>query len=100
MPGDIRMTEQQIQTKIIKHLEAIGAYVVKVQQATRAGVPDILCCYRGMFIAFEVKRPLCKPTALQELNISAIHSAGGVAIVAHSVDEVKKALTDLPNTQT
>jgi len=34
-------SEQDIQRKIIKYLEAKGAYVVKVISASKSGVPDI-----------------------------------------------------------
>ncbi len=58
-----------------------------------AGVPDIICCYKGRFIALEVKAPDGKPTALQEATINRIREAGGVAEVVRSVEEVKEIIT-------
>ena len=60
-----------------------------------AGLPDIVCCYKGKFVAFEVKQPKGKVTDLQRRTIEQINSAGGAAMVVRSVDEVKERLRDL-----
>lgn len=86
------MKEQNIQSKIIKYLQARGAYVINVMVASRSGVPDVLACYRGRFIAFEVKRPGQKPSALQRENIAMINQAEGMAAVVTSIAEVKAVL--------
>lgn len=84
------MAEQDIQTKIIKYLNSEGFYVVKVVSATKAGVPDILCCIYGQFVAFEVKANATKkPTPLQEYNLDKIRECGGEAFVVHSLEQVK-----------
>ena len=87
------MKEQQIQSKIIKYLKSMGAYVVKVSIATKSGVPDIICCYKGVFIAIEVKAPGGAISTLQQWNIEQIRKAGGIAIIAYSDIEVKSLLT-------
>lgn len=56
----------------------------------RAGVPDILCCVRGSFLAIELKRPGEQPTKLQTRELHAIHDAQGFAYVARTLDEVKE----------
>lgn len=58
-----------------------------------AGVPDIICCCEGKFVALEVKVPGNKPTELQKRTLEAIEAAGGVAAVVHSVDEVKAVIS-------
>ena len=85
------MKESAIQKKIKDWLESEGAYVVKVITATKAGVPDLLVCYKGLFIAIEVKTPETKNnvSALQKHNIINIHNANGYAIVAWDLDIVK-----------
>ena len=90
------MKEQDIQKKIINYLEDIGAYVVKVVSATKAGVPDLLVCYEGKFIAIEVKTPETRSnvSALQSYNLSKIENAGGYSLVAWSVEQVKEFLED------
>ncbi|MEW8997915.1 MAG: VRR-NUC domain-containing protein [Thermoanaerobacter sp.] len=60
-----------------------------------AGISDIICCYKGRFVAFEVKRPGKQLTKLQEKTIKDIQTAGGQAYVVRSVDEVKKIMEEL-----
>lgn len=54
------------------------------------GVSDIIGCIpkTGRFLAIEVKQPGGKATAEQQQFIEMINAAGGLAFVAHSVDEV------------
>jgi hypothetical protein len=61
----------------------------------QAGIPDIIACVHGRFVAFEVKRPGGRPTKLQEAALRRIGAAGGVAAVVHSVDEAREALKSL-----
>ena len=91
------MKEQDIQRKIIKYLESVGAYVVKVVASNKSGTPDILSCYRGIFLAIEVKRPETKTNVseLQEYNIKKIKEAGGVAIVSWDLDAVKAVVENI-----
>lgn len=91
------MKEQDIQRKIIKYLESVGAYVVKVVASNKSGTPDILACYRGIFLAIEVKRPETKTNVseLQEYNIKKIKEAGGVAIVSWDLDAVKAVVENI-----
>lgn len=91
------MTEQDIQRKIIKYLESIGAYVVKVVASNKSGTPDILACYRGIFLAIEVKRPETKTNVseLQIYNIKKIKEAGGIAIVSWDLDTVKATIEEI-----
>lgn len=51
----------------------------------KRGVPDRLICYRGRFIALEIKAPGGKATPWQERCIAEINAAGGVAKVVDSV---------------
>ena len=50
------------------------------------------CLCKWAVVAFEVKTPSGKTTKLQEATIRKILSAGGVAEIVHSVDEVKAIL--------
>lgn len=47
----------------------------------RSGVPDIIVCHRGRFLAVECKAGYNKTTPLQEREIAAIQKAGGAAMV-------------------
>lgn len=59
------------------------------------GIPDIICCYRGRFVAFEVKNEKGRPTKLQEAVIRKITRASGIACIVRSVEDVKAALADV-----
>ena len=57
-----------------------------------AGIPDIIVCYKGRFIALEAKVGRNKPTRLQAATIEQIRRAGGVAAVVRSVEEVEEIM--------
>ena len=88
--------EGKVKAKLKKHLDAMGIYHFSPFQAGmgRAGVPDIIGCYRGMFVAFECKAGKNKPTALQEREINAIRTAKGLAFVINedNVDNIQELL--------
>lgn len=49
----------------------------------RAGIPDIVGCVLGKFIAIECKAGKGKTTALQDRELARITEAGGFAFVAN-----------------
>ena len=57
-----------------------------------AGIPDIIVCYKGKFIAFEAKVGYNKPTELQTQTINQITRSGGLAQVVYSVDAVRETI--------
>jgi Holliday junction resolvase len=82
------MKESKKQKQMIDALEVNGCYVVKVISATKAGVLDIIFCYKGRFCSVEVKGPNGKASALQLYNRKKIIEAGGKAIIGKTVKEV------------
>lgn len=58
------------------------------------GAPDILACYRGYFLAIEVKRDLAdsKLTPSQKLQLELIQNAGGLAVVARRREDAQQAV--------
>ena len=88
------MKESNIQSSILTYLKSIGCYTVNVMKASKAGVPDILCNYKGHFIAIEVKTPTTRfdTSELQKYNLECISKSGGVGFVACSLQEVKDRL--------
>ena len=52
----------------------------------RAGVPDIICCVKGKFLAIECKAGSNGCTALQERELDAIVLHGGIAYVIREKD--------------
>ena len=61
------MTEQQIQNKKIKELEAQGYYVIKLITTNRPGIPDLIAIPPNSDVEFiEVKTPIGKVSELQK----------------------------------
>lgn len=56
-------------------------------ETARGGVPDLLFCIKGLFIAIEVKLPGKKPDKLQKEEIADIILAGGEATYCTTVPE-------------
>ena len=86
-------TEQQIQTSVIKYLESLNCYVVKIISANKSGVPDICACINGRWLSIECKRPGFQPDPLQYHHLSQIQKAGGLATWATSVTQVQDFLS-------
>lgn len=59
------------------------------------GLPDLLCCADGRFVAFEVKIPGKTATPLQAATLAAIRRAGGIAETVTSLDQVKFVLDNI-----
>jgi hypothetical protein len=60
-----------------------------------AGIPDIIACIGGRFVAFEVKVPGNKLTKLQEITLQRIKDAKGQAFKVTSAAEVAAILKEL-----
>jgi hypothetical protein len=79
------MTEQQIQAKIIKKLEAQDYYVIKLVQTNKPGIPDLIAIPRDSNVEFiEVKRPGKKPSPLQVYRMKELNEHG----IKSSVQEI------------
>ena len=89
------MKESTLQRKIISLLREQGAYVFKAvgSPLQQRGTPDLLICWRGRFIALELKRPGEKASLLQEHEMERIMLAGGKAEVVTSVEEALQCIS-------
>ena len=71
------MSEQQIQAKRIKQLEAEGYYVLKLVKTNKNGIPDILAIPPDSKVLFsEVKTPKGKVSKLQEYRLKELEGYG------------------------
>ena len=88
--------EKRVKDKVVYQLKRLGAYYFFPATGGygKSGVPDIICCYRGRFVAIECKAGNNKTTKLQEKQLEAIGEAGGVALVINedNVDTVFSTL--------
>ncbi|MCX6145715.1 MAG: VRR-NUC domain-containing protein [Candidatus Kapabacteria bacterium] len=89
------MKESDIQASILKYVKAIGGFTFKVMTANTSGIPDVICCINGKFVALEIKLPGKNATELQKYKISEIQKAGGIASVVTSLDGAKEILNSL-----
>jgi Holliday junction resolvase len=77
--------EKKVKDKVVRILKDEGVYYFfpATHGFGRSGVPDIICCANGRFLAIECKAGTNKLTALQTREIETIRTAGGIAIVAN-----------------
>ena len=91
--------EGKVKKKVKEYLQSIGAwYYMPVSNGMgRVGCPDILVCYKGLFMAFETKAPgkIKNVTPNQQREIDEIQRANGLAHVIDDVDQVKSLLDTL-----
>lgn len=90
--------EYRLAVKMMKLLESRGAWCFKVHGSAsqRAGVTDILGCYRGRAFGIEVKMPGKEDTvsARQSYEHERMRKADAVVMVATTVQQVE-ALLDI-----
>lgn len=92
------MNESQLVETIKKYLKTVPELFFWKEhggQFGTAGIPDLVVCYRGRFLAFEVKTPRGKSTVLQTATIRQIMRAGGIATIVRSVGEVRDIIEAL-----
>jgi Holliday junction resolvase len=91
--------EAKVKRAIKEALNAYGAYhcMPPANGYGRSGIPDILACYRGQFIAIEAKAGRNRTTALQDLELDKIRTTGGISLVINelNLDTLLTVLDDL-----
>ena len=90
------MKEKDLVDQIRKYLNTIDKLFFWKEhggQYGTAGIPDIIVCYKGKFIAFECKLPGNKPTLLQTITLRKIIGAGGLAFVITDLNQVKEIIS-------
>lgn len=87
-------SEASITQSIIRYCRGREWWHYKVWGSAfaRAGVPDLIVCVRGAFVALEVKREGGHPSKLQLFEIKNIRDSGGVAEVVYSLEKAKEIL--------
>ena len=92
------MLEKDITNATLRYLKTLpGCFCWKQSGGMygTAGLPDIICCINGAFVAFEVKTPSGKLTTLQESTLRKINAAKGIACKVTSLQEVKEIIENL-----
>lgn len=88
------MNEGQLTKKIKDYMISKGAYMENIWGGgfQAAGIPDLVGCYKGIFVGIEVKLDYNKPSKLQEAKLKMINKAGGEGIVAYGFEEVDEMI--------
>jgi len=93
--------EKKVKDKVVKMLKQYGIYYFfpATYGMGRSGVPDIICCNEGRFLAVECKAGKNTTTALQERELAAIRTAGGDAFVINETNlhELEKYIHESRN---
>jgi len=93
-----KMLEKDITNKILKYLKSLDNCFCFKEHGGKygtTGIPDIICCFNGRFLAFEVKTEKGKLSKLQEVTIQKINDSKGKAFKVTSLEEVKTILEKL-----
>lgn len=85
------ITEAKFQRQVVNYLTKQGIYFIKTVLCNRRGIPDLIMCINGKFIAIELKSPMrkAKATPLQIHEINRIQKAGGLAFVINDMLELQ-----------
>lgn len=90
------MKEASLRRSIMKKLQDTeGGFWFHVHGTPyqKAGLPDIIGCWQGRFVGFEVKLPGANDaTPLQRYTLERIRSAGGIASLIRSFEDAKTVL--------
>ena len=98
-----QISEKRI-TKKMKELlkQRFGGFWFKVHGGPfqAAGIPDLIGCAEGCFIAIEVKRPerMDQVSTLQAVTLDQISRSGGLAFVACDPEEAVKRVAEYLST--
>ena len=94
--------ETYLQRSIRKLIQKRGGYAIKQHGSmlSEPGIPDILACYKGFFLAIEAKEVGNTPSRQQGIHIRNIQSADGITCVVWDVKEVEVLLNLLDDYQT
>ena len=88
--------EKKVKDAVTKILKEFGAYYFYPVMGGygRSGIPDIISCYKGRFIAIECKAGNNKVTALQEAELKKIEDARGYVLVVNeeNIESVRNTL--------
>jgi Holliday junction resolvase len=90
--------ESALQRRVQKAIRAHwrGAYVRKihVSEFQSEGMPDLICCIAGYFIAVEVKTDDGTPSRMQLLEREEIRRAGGCALIVRTPEQAIIQITN------
>lgn len=81
-------SEKTFENKVKLYLKQKGAYFIKTHgdRFSKVGVPDLIVCYKGLFIGIELKASNGKASELQLYNLREIEKSGGISYLLYPKD--------------
>lgn len=90
---DVYTKEADLLTDTRSFLELLPCTLgVRIDAGSERGKSDILVCYRGRFIAIELKDDIGVPSAQQIDFINKVKQAGGIADICRNLNDVAALL--------
>lgn len=94
------MKESQFSKEVTTYLESKGAIVNNQTGGmfSKVGVSDLLVCYKGYFIALELKVANYQPDSLQISYLQKVRDAGGFGLILRdTIQELMGLLACIDN---
>ena len=94
------MKEAQFSREVTQYLESKGAIVNNQTGSmfSKVGVSDLLVCYKGYFIALELKVGNYQPDPLQLSYLQKVRDAGGFGLILRdTIQELMVLLSCIEN---
>lgn len=94
-----KQAEGSLQERIQRLLKSKGSYCIKNwgNMTKEPGIPDIIACYKGYYLALEVKLNYNKPSTRQGIHCRNIKKAGGITNIVYSTKDVLNILLVIDN---
>ena len=84
-----------LQTRVLKLLKQHGGVAYKIISANERGVPDILACYEGVFLALEIKEKGDTLKPIQAAQLRRLCKAEGIAETIRDIEQVRAILRSI-----
>lgn len=94
--------EARLSRQIRTWLNNQGHFAFKIHggPTMMAGLPDLIACVHGRFLGIEAKMPGNTASIRQKYVHGLIERAGGVVVIAYSLEDVQNAVVGIANTIT
>ena len=95
------MTESQLKNAALKHIRQAypKAYAWHPSDRWISGIPDLIICLDGKFIAIELKFGNGKVSKIQKYVLNKIQDAGGRVAVCRTIKEVKRFIEEIDDSR-
>lgn len=84
------MKESILQSKVLRHFELLGWYVVKIIQCNKNGMPDLMLLKGGKTFFIECKAEKGKLSELQKYRHEQLQEEGFEVYTIYKMDQIPK----------